>query len=243
MKIRFPFHHPEIEAVLARQHQAAASDLWKLAPRLPQYFWAKLTNRLAGHSIRRRTFSNLYSAVTPERGAILYLIARAIQAKRVVEFGSSFGISTIYLATAVRDNFPAAPPSELQVTGSEMEPQKIAEATKNIEAAGLSRLVKILPGDALETLPTVEPPIDLVFLDGRKDLYLPVLKLLKPKLRPGAVILSDNIDSFQKEVAPFVEYVQSEKNGFASSTIKISDGIEFSVFQIDGSNVGRVTRS
>jgi predicted O-methyltransferase YrrM len=237
MKIRFPFHHPEIEAVLARQHEAAASDLWRLIPRLPQYFWAKLTNRLADHTIRHRTFSNVYSAVTPERGAILYLIARSIQAKRVVEFGSSFGISTIYLATAVRDNVPAAPPSELQVIGSEMEPQKIAQATKNIDAAGLSRLVKILPGDALQTLQTVEPPIDLVFLDGRKDLYLPVLKLLKPKLRPGAVVLSDNIDSFKKEVAPFVEYVQSGINGFASCTINVSDGIEFSVFQRDGSKV------
>jgi predicted O-methyltransferase YrrM len=234
MRARVPFHHPEIEAVLERQHQAAAGDLWKLIPRVPRYFWAKLTNRLTGKAVQHRLFFDVYSAVTPERGAILYLIARAIRAKRVVEFGSSFGISTIYLATAVRDNFPAALPSEAQVIGSEMEPHKIDAATKNVQAAGLSRLVKILPGDALETLRAVEPPIDLVFLDGRKDLYLPVSKLLHPKLRPGAVVLSDNVHSFKKEVAPFIEYVQSGRNEFASSTINISDGIELSVFQGEG---------
>ena len=89
----------------------------------------------------------------------------------------------------------------------------------------MSHIAKILPGDALETLRVVEGPVDLVFLDGRKDLYLPVLMLLEAKLRPGAVILSDNVFSFKREVAPFLEYVQSGKNGFASSTLNISDGI------------------
>ena len=181
-----------------------------------------------------RMFRDVYSAVTEERGALLYLIGRAIQAARVVEFGSSFGISTIYLATAVRDNRDSNPGAAAQVIGSEMEPQKCAEATRNLQAAGLSDIARILPGDALETLRAVEAPVDLVFLDGRKDLYLPVLKLLKPKLRPGAVILSDNIHSFERQVAPFIEYVQSGTNGFASSTLNISDGMEFSVFQRSG---------
>jgi predicted O-methyltransferase YrrM len=88
----------------------------------------------------------------------------------------------------------------------------------------------ILEGDALQTLQSVEGPIDLAFLDGRKDLYLPVLKLLQPKLRPGAVILSDNIDSFHKEVAPFLQYVQSGTSGYASATLGLSDGMEFSIF-------------
>jgi predicted O-methyltransferase YrrM len=91
--------------------------------------------------------------------------------------------------------------------------------------------VTILPGDALISLQSVEAPIDLAFLDGRKDLYLPVLKLLEPKLRPGAVVLSDNIHSFRKEVAPFLAYLQSPGNGFATSTLGLSDGMEFSIFQ------------
>jgi predicted O-methyltransferase YrrM len=231
MKSRFPFDHPEIRAVLGRLHDAAAADRWKVLPRAPLYFWAKLTGRLTDDPTRHTLFSDLYSAVTEERGAVLYLIARAIRAKRVVEFGSSFGISTIYLATAVRDNFPGESLPAAQVIGSDKEPQKVAEATKNIEAAGLSDLVKILQGDALQTLAGVAGPIDLAFLDGRKDLYLPILKLLEPKLRPGAVVLSDNINSFSKEVAPFLEYIQQPKNGFASSTLDLKDGMEFSIYQ------------
>jgi predicted O-methyltransferase YrrM len=77
--------------VLERQHQAAAADKWKLLPRLPLYFWDRLTNWLADKASDRRMFVDVYSAVTPERGALLYLVARAIPARGIVEFGSSFG--------------------------------------------------------------------------------------------------------------------------------------------------------
>lgn len=234
MNLRFPFDHPEIAAVLARLHASAATDKWKIVPRVPTYFWAKLTGQLGSERVSRRLFSDLFSAITPERGALLYLVARAIQAKRVVEFGSSFGVSTIYLATAARDN-SSGPVGQsataARVIGSDMEPQKVAAATKNIEAARLGDLVTILQGDALETLRSVEAPIDLAFLDGRKDLYLPVLKLIEPKLRAGAVILSDNIDSYRREVRPFLDYVHSTANGYASSTLDLSDSMEMSIFQ------------
>ena len=231
MKSRYPFEDPKIEALLDRLHAASSADKWRLAPRLPFYLWAQLTGRAAKGPTQHRVFHDVYSAVTRERGALLYLIARAIAAKRVVEFGSSFGISTIYLAAAVRDNLASGAPTEGRVVGSEMEPLKHAQAAKNLQAAGLSGIASIIPGDALETLRTVKGPLDMVFLDGRKDLYLPVLKLLEPELRIGAVILSDNIFSFRKEVAPFLDYVQSAKNGFASASLKISDGVEFSIFQ------------
>jgi predicted O-methyltransferase YrrM len=234
VKSRFPFHHPEIEAVLEKQHEIADTDKWKLLPRLPAYAWARLRGALTDRGVQHRVFYDVYSAVSRQRGALLYMMGRAIQAKRVVEFGSSFGISTIYLATAVRDNCGAASNPAPCVIGSEMEPHKLAESAKNIQAAGLSDIAKILPGDALETLQAVEAPVDLVFLDGRKDLYLPVLKLLKPKLRPGAVILSDNIFTFGREVELFLEYVHGGKNGFVSSTLKISDGMELSVFERSG---------
>lgn len=231
MNLRFAFDHPEITAVLTRLHEAAAADKWKIVPRLPRYFWAKSAGHLGNRSTQHRLFSDLYSAVTPERGAVLYLMARAIRARQVVEFGSSFGISTIYLATAVRDNFPAESAPAAQVTGSDMEESKVTAATKNIQAAGLANLARILPGDALQTLREVEGPIDMAFLDGPKDMYLSVLEMLEPKLRQGAVIISDNVDSFRKEVASFLEYVQTPKNGYASSTLGLSDGMEISVYQ------------
>jgi predicted O-methyltransferase YrrM len=232
--LRFPFQHPEIEAVLERQHHASRADVWKLLPRLPRYVWASLRGEITDRAVQHCLFYDVYSAVTRERGAFLYLIARAIQASRVVEFGSSFGISTIYLAAAVLDNWGYDSNPTAQVIGSEMEPHKLAEAAKNLQAAGLSGIARICPGDARETLLTVESPVDLVFLDGRKDLYLPVLKILKPKLRIGAVILSDNIFTFKNEVSPFLDYVQSGKNGFTSSSLGISDGVEFSIFQKSG---------
>ena len=147
--------------------------------------------------------------------------------------GAAAGLAseTIYLATAVLDNLHSSPGAEGQVIGSEIEPHKHAMATQNLEAAGLSNIAKILPGDALETFQTVEAPVDLVLLDGWKELYLPVVKLLKPKLRPGAVVMSDNIFTFKRALTPFIEYMQSGRNGFASTTLKISDGFEFSVFQ------------
>lgn len=231
MTLHFPFDHPQIAAVLERQHAAAAADKRKLIPRLPNYLWAKLTGRLHEVGFRQRVFSDVYSAVTPERGALLYLTARAICARRIIEFGSSFGISTIYLATAVRDNFPGESAPAAQVIGSEMDARKVVEARENISAAGLADLVTIFQGDALETLRAIEAPVDFAFLDGRKDLYLPVLRLIEPKLRPGAVILADNIDSFRGEVGPFLRYVQSAANGYASSTLNMQDSMEFSVFQ------------
>ncbi len=82
-------------------------------------------------------------------------------------------------------------------------------------------------GDALETLKEVPQPVDLVLLDGWKDLYLPVLKLLTPRLRRGAVVMADNIFTFQKDLQP---YMQSGANGFESTTLRIADGFEYSVY-------------
>jgi predicted O-methyltransferase YrrM len=229
MTSQFPFHDPELEALLTDLHAGARRDWWRLLPRVPHYAWASLRERLTATPGQHPVFRDVYSAVNEERGALLYLIARAIQAKRIVEFGSSFGISTLYLATAVRDNLRRCSSCHAQVIGSEIEPNKCAEAAKNLQAAGLSAIARIFQGNALETLAGVEAPLDLVFLDGRKDLYLPVLHLLKPKLRTGAVVVADNIRTFKKEVMSYVKYVRSGENGFTSSTLRISDGMEFSV--------------
>ncbi len=70
----------------------------------------------------------------------------------------------------------------------------------------------------------------MVLIDGWKDLYLPILHLLTPKLRPGAVVLADNIFTFKETLRPYVEYMQSGRNGFVSTTLKIADGFEYSVY-------------
>ena len=132
---------------------------------------------------------DVYLAVSRETAVLLYMLARSAKARTIVEFGTSFGISTLHLAAALKDNGGG------RLIGSEFEPSKVVRARANIAAAGLSDLVDIREGDALETLARDLPEsIDLVLLDGAKSLYPRVLALLEPRLRAGALIVGDNAD-------------------------------------------------
>jgi len=93
----------------------------------------------------------------------------------------------------------------------------------------LSEYVEIREGDARETLKNPGGPVDMVLLDGFKELYLPILKLLTPHLRPRAVVLGDNIFTFRIALAPYVAYVANPGNGFSSVTLFLGDGTEYSV--------------
>jgi predicted O-methyltransferase YrrM len=132
---------------------------------------------------------DMYLAVSRETAVLLYMLARNSRAQSIVEFGTSFGISTLHLAAALKDN------GRGRLIGSEFEPSKVARARENIAAAGLSDFVEVREGDALETLARDLPEtIDLVLLDGAKSLYPQVLALLEPRLRAGALIVADNAD-------------------------------------------------
>lgn len=126
-----------------------------------------------------------YLAVSQEEGEFLYVFARAIGARNIVEFGASFGVSSIYLAAAATDNGGS-------LTTTEVHPDKCAALRDTFDRAGVSDAVNLLEGDARETLKGIEGPVDLLFLDGWKSAYLPVFDLLRPKMRPGAVVLADN---------------------------------------------------
>jgi len=102
------------------------------------------------------------------------------------------------------------------VVSTEIEPAKCRAATGSIRRAGLDDVAQVLEGDALATLPAVPGPVDLVFLDGWKDLYLPVFELLRPKLREGAVVVADNVNF--PEVRPYLARVR-EDPGFVSATL------------------------
>ena len=127
--------------------------------------------------------------VSRETGALLYMLARGSKARSIVEFGLSFGISTLHLAAALRDNGGG------RLITTEFEPSKIARARANLTEGGLIDLIEIREGDALQTLARELPEsIDLVLLDGAKSLYPDVLDLLEGRLRPGAYIVADNAD-------------------------------------------------
>lgn len=160
--------------------------------------------------------------VSPESGQFLYLTALAARARNIVEFGTSYGISTLYLAAAARETGG-------RVIGSEMEPEKLATARTNMKGSGVADIVDIREGDALQSLRDVPDGVDFLLLDGWKDLYQPVLDLLHPKLAPGAVVVADNIFTFKTALRPYVERMQARNSGFRSSTVAIGAGMEFSV--------------
>ncbi|OCC01621.1 methyltransferase [Labrys sp. WJW] len=128
-------------------------------------------------------------AVSRETGLLLYMLARSCRARTIVEFGTSFGISTLHLAAALRDNGGG------RLITSEFEPSKLERARRNLAAGGVLDLVEIREGDALRTLGIDLPEsIDLVLLDGAKALYPEILDLLESRLRPGALVVADNAD-------------------------------------------------
>jgi predicted O-methyltransferase YrrM len=133
---------------------------------------------------------DLWLPVSRETGVLLYQLARSTNARNIVEFGSSFGLSTLYMAAALRDNGGGG-----RLISSEFEPSKVAKAREHLAEGGVADLVEIREGDALKTLATDLPQsIDLLLLDGAKALYPDVLALVESRLRPGALIVADNAD-------------------------------------------------
>jgi predicted O-methyltransferase YrrM len=157
-------------------------------------------------------------AVSRETGTLLYMLARSSCAKTIVEFGTSFGVSTIYLASALRDSGGG------HLITSEFEPSKIARARQNLTDAGLIDLVEIREGDALQTLKDDLPEsIDLILLDGAKGIYLEVLSLLESRLIPGSLIVADNTNY----CPDYEAHVREPANGYLS--VPFAEDVELSM--------------
>jgi predicted O-methyltransferase YrrM len=171
-------------------------------------------------------YAELYIPVSPEGGRLLYTMVRASRPATVVEFGTSFGISTIHLAAAVRDNAVVGDNPAGHVISTELNAAKVAQARANLAEAGLADLVTILEGDARETLAGLPGPVGFVLLDGWKDLYLPVLRLLEPRLAPGALVVADDTISMADEMPDYLSYVRDPAHGYLSVSFPESDGLE-----------------
>ncbi|MEZ0073060.1 putative O-methyltransferase YrrM [Planotetraspora sp. GP83] len=165
---------------------------------------------------------DIIMSVSREGGQLLYLLTRAVKARTVVEFGTSFGISTLYLASAVRDNDGG------QVITTELQADKARSAQESFAAAGLSDIIELRLGDARETLKDLPGPVDLLLLDGWLDLRLPILKVVQPRLRPGALVIADDIDLYidQDFTQDFLEYVNDPANGFLSLRLPVHQGVQ-----------------
>jgi predicted O-methyltransferase YrrM len=119
-------------------------------------------------------------------GTLLNLLAREAGARRILEVGSSFGYSTVWLAEAARAVHG-------KVISLELKREKTEYATAQLARAGLADFVEFRVGDALESLAALAGPFDLVLIDLWKNLYVPVFELLHPKLAPGALVVADNM--------------------------------------------------
>ena len=172
---------------------------------------------------RAAMLTEAFIPVDPEGGRFLYGLVRNARPGTTIEFGTSFGISTIYMAAAVRDRGNGS------VITTEINQTKAERAISYISDAGLLDYVDLRLGDALETLQGLERDISFVFLDGLKDLYLPVLKALEPSLQPGALVVGDDVNLFPRPLASYLDYVRDPANGYVSVCIPIGDGMEFSV--------------
>jgi predicted O-methyltransferase YrrM len=161
-------------------------------------------------------------AVAPEVGRLIYLLVRSRRPVLVVEFGTSFGLSALHIASALRDNRIG------RLITTEQSADKASRAALHLEQAGLSDLVEIRQGDAFQTLTGIKG-IDLLLLDGWKPLYLPLLKQLGPALSPGCLIVADDVISMSEKLAPYLAYVRDATNGYVSSEIPLDDGLELSI--------------
>ena len=167
--------------------------------------------------------ANAYLAVPPECGLFLYVLGRSQRSKLIVEFGTSFGISTIYLACAVRDN------GRGRVVTTELSHEKVLAATENLREAGLLDLVEIREGDALETLRNLDGQVDLLFLDGWNQLYLSVLQVVESRLPPSSLVVADDLDLFPEDTRPYLDYVRRQNSGYISVEIPLGDRFDLAV--------------
>ena len=164
-----------------------------------------------------------------------YQLFRALQARRVVEVGTSFGVSTLFLAAAVRDNLrqDAHAPHEGNeppvVIATEYEPDKARLARNHYAEAGLAGLIDLREGDLRETLVDVRGPIDFMLIDVWTPMARPALSLIAPHLRPGGVVICDNTQQFREAYGEYFAFVHDPRNGLRTMTLPFEGGLEFTV--------------
>ncbi|ESU10966.1 hypothetical protein SNK03_010982 [Fusarium graminearum] len=168
-----------------------------------------------------------FVALEQDKCQFMYLLARSINAKNIVEAGTSFGVSTMYLALAVGQNVTEERAKGGNVTGkivaTEKESSKAARARKHWSEAGeeVEPWIELREGDLRETLLVEEVWTPLA---------LPALEAIKPRLRRGAIVLADNTKMARPLYKEFLDYIHNLKNGFKTTTTAYAGGLEMAVY-------------
>jgi predicted O-methyltransferase YrrM len=214
---------PELESLLAGLH--ARSDAQAFAMRS---FDAQRTEEAQPPSPKeaRAFLRDKLVALDPDKAEFCYQLCRAGNARRIVEIGTSYGVSTLYLAAAIRDNVRAGGGNGV-VIGTEYEPNKAAAARAHFEQVGLSRFVDLREGDLCQTLKEIDGPVDFMLMDIWITMARPALELVTPHLRPGAIVITDNTRQYRSEYADYFAFLDAQ--GFRTMTLPFDGGLEMSV--------------
>ena len=204
-------HSEKVKHTLNQLHNEASGELPSILKGLSKGIFRKL---------KPEDMEETFIAMNREQGLLIYKLIRAAKAKHIVEFGTSFGISTIYLAAAAKETGG-------KVITTELLASKAEKASLHFKMADLNDIIELRVGDAMETMIDIKEGIDFLLLDGWNDLYLPLLKLLEPKLADGCTIITDNAN--MPSAKPFLGYVRNHEQ-YLSSPLKTSKGTtEFTV--------------
>jgi predicted O-methyltransferase YrrM len=149
-----------------------------------------------------RAFERTGLNSTPGDAMTLRILIQAVGAKSGVEVGTSTGYGAIHMGIA------------FERTGGtlktvEIDPAAATTARENLARVGLGSVVEVLEGDALSVLPTLQGAVDFVFIDAHKPDYLKYFRALEPKLKPGAVVVADNVIRSASAMRDYLEFMQS----------------------------------
>jgi predicted O-methyltransferase YrrM len=219
---------PRIDSLLDRLYERHSRQNEELAA----YFAARAQEESfdwSNFDDRTNQFlSDKLIALDREKAEFCYHVCRALNAKRVIEAGTSYGVSTIYLASAVRDNVRGAAGQGV-VIGTEYEPKKAEAARANFAEAGLTDFIDLREGDLRQTLVDPGGQVDFMLIDIWTPLVRPAIELIAPYLRTGAVIVSDNTSQFRESYREYFEFIGDPKNGLSTMTLPFEGGLEFTV--------------
>jgi len=214
---------PELDRLLADLH--ARSDAQVAAMRSYEAERTQNAHPPAEEEVRAFRSDKLV-ALDRDKAEFCYQLCRANNARRIVEAGTSYGVSTLYLAAAVRDNVQATGGSGV-VIGTEYEPNKARAARAHFEQAALNGFIDLREGDLRNTLRQISGPVDFMLVDIWIPMARPALELVTPHLRPGAIVVCDNTEQYRNEYADYFAFL--ETSGFRTMTLPFDGGLELSV--------------
>ncbi len=168
-------------------------------------------------------FADKMVALDEDKARFCHMLCRATNALRVVEVGSSYGVSTLYLADAVRGN------GDGRVIATEYEPGKAEKARNNYRKGGVSEFIELREGDLRETLKSIHGPVDFVLMDIWTEMVVPAMELITPHLRRGAIVVADNTRDFAAPYADYFDFL--ERNDFVTQTLPFDGGLELTIKQ------------